>query len=64
MRQGEEFDVFNQFPTEEIFGLVKFLISVLDSQLEVLCMESDTRQSCVMKAYFLVKQQQNGGRLR
>ena len=26
MSQGEEFDVFNQFPTEEIFGLVEFLI--------------------------------------
>ena len=44
MRQGEEFDVFNQFLTEEIFGLVEFLLSVLDSQLEVPCMESGTRR--------------------
>ena len=63
MSQGEEFDGFNQFSTERIFGLVEFLISVLDSQLEVLRMESGTRQSCVIQAYFIVKQQQHGAGL-
>ena len=60
MSQGKEFDVLINFQRKE-FSVWSSFSSVLDSQLEVNCMESDSAwQDCVVKAYLIVR---NGGRL-